>query len=509
MKQSKKILAIVLAFLMLSTVLVGCKTKDDDEAGSNSVTTSGNNGEVVIEYDENGYEKDTLPDDLDYKGREVHILNWKERAYLDWLDEATPGNIIEEATVKRQQSVESRLGIKIKVNSSVNGTWSARNDFVTVIQGEVDAGVSGIDIVGQYTPVAPIAAMRGLYGDLTDNQYLNLSKPWWPKNVIESCSVGGSAYFITGDATTTTVTTLGQVFVNLTLYESLGGERSDFYQTVKDGKWTMEYLKKMAIDKVGVDLSGTTNPLEKTYGILIDSKGCYDNWFYAGGFVSVEHDSKGLLTLSEDLDGERFKTWYQSCQKLLTDNDDVALGEKIFKEGGQPYQSGSTFTEMFATGKTLVYVDAGFSVVIQQAIRNLTIDFAVAPYPKYDEIQEDYAAITSTYNTFFGIPYNVADFDLSCIVLEALGSESYRSLIPTIYEDSFQARFFDTEENAEMLDIIRASITYDPGRIFYESIGTFNLFRTAGDSTGSLTEVLDKKPLWITNIASVNSTLAP
>ncbi len=502
MKQSKKILAIVLAFLMLSTVLVGCKTKDDDGAGSNSVTTSGNNGEVVIEYDENGYEKDTLPDNLDYKGKEVNVFHWQERAAEDWLDEATPGNIVEEAVVLRQMKVEERLGVKFKINNTVQGAWGVKDAFLTALQGETDAGTSGIDLVGQYMPVAPAATLRGIYGDISDNPYINYSKPWWPKNVVETCSLGGGTYFITGDVTPTTITMLGQAFINLEMYESMGGNRAELYQTIKDGKWTMEYLKKMAVGRVGIDLSDTVLPLDRTYGILFDHAGCYDNLFYAGGFVTVTYDNDGKLVLSEDLESDRFATWFETCQNLLQDNPDVALGGAVFAEQGALYLGGSTFKDLFATGQALVYFN-GVIADIQSTLRTLEIDFAVAPYPKYDENQEDYATITGFHNTVYGVPYNVGDFDLSCIVLEALASESYRSLIPTIYEDSFQARFFDTAENAEMLDIIRDSLTYDVGRTFSDQIGTFNIFRAAANGN-TLSTMLARESQWQGKIDGIN-----
>ncbi|MGM9684153.1 MAG: hypothetical protein ACI3XQ_11215 [Eubacteriales bacterium] len=507
MKKPIKVLSLLLALLMLGTAMTACKkdNKSDDGSKDSATTVGGDNGSQEG-VDANGYVKDTLPDNLDYRGKELNVLHWQERASEDWLEEATPGAIIDEAVVARQKSVEARLNIKFKVNNTVPGNWSARLGFIRTLEAETDAATSGIDLVGQYMPVAPSVAMRGIYGDLSSNAYLNFSKPWWPKNVVDTSSIAGSTYFVTGDATPTTVTMLGQVFINLDMYENMGGNRNDIYQTVKDGKWTMEYLKKMALDKVGIEAGASTKPLEKTYGILFDHSGCYDNLFYGAGFVTIEHDDNGLLVISEDMKSDRLTTWFQTCQDLLFDNPDVALGGALFEEQGETFVSGGTFKRLFATGQALVYMNGVISD-IQQTLRTLQIDFAVAPYPKYDEDQESYATVTGNHNTFYGIPHNVGDFDMVCIALEALSSEGYRSLIPTIYEDSFRSRFFETEENAEMLDIIRASLIYEPGRTFCEEIGTFNAFRAAAEENQVWSQVISKEPTWQSKINKINETL--
>ncbi len=508
MKTLSKVLSLLLALIMLGSVMIGCKNSNDGKDDSEtSVTTTAGSGGSNVELDENGYEKDTLPADINYEGRELNVLHWQEAATEDWVEKATPGAIVEEAVVARQKAVEQRLNVKFVVNSSVAGNWAQRNAFIRTLEGETDAATSGIDLVGQYMPVAPAVALRGIYGDLSNNQYLNFSKPWWPDNVVNSCSVAGSTYFITGDATPTTVTMMGNVFINLEMYESFGGNRNDIYETVKSGNWTMDYLKKMALDKVGIDVSDSTKPLERDYGILFDHSGCYDNLFYGAGFVTVEHDANDLLVLSDDIiNSERLSTWFQVCQDLLYDNPDVALGGALFTEQGVTFTAGATFKDLFATGQALVYMN-GVIYDIQSTLRTLDFDFAVAPYPKYDKNQENYATVTGNWNTFYAIPYNVKDFDCVCIALEALGSEGYRSLIPTIYEDTFQYRFFETEENAEMLDIIRDSLIYEPGRTFCESIQVFNIFRGAAEEDTVWSNVTNNQNTWQNNIDKINEKL--
>ena len=95
-------------------------------------------------------------------------------------------------------------------------------------------------------------------------------------------------------------------------------------------------------------------------------------------------------------------------------------------------------------------------------------------------------------------------------VLEALGSSGYRSMTPKIYEESFQYRFLQNEENAKMLDLIHDSMTYDTGRIFSDDIAMFNLFRGAYQAETNWSSTLaSKADVWQANIEKVNSILAP
>ena len=107
----------------------------------------------------------------------------------------------------------------------------------------------------------------------------------------------------------------------------------------------------------------------------------------------------------------------------------------------------------------------------------------------------------------FSIPYNAKDFDMSGAVLEALGSDAYRELTPKIYEDAFQHRFLNTNENAQMLDLIHDSIVYDTGRIFADDIAMFNMFRWAAYDVSWQTKLTENKEIWEANIEKVSVAL--
>ena len=104
--------------------------------------------------------------------------------------------------------------------------------------------------------------------------------------------------------------------------------------------------------------------------------------------------------------------------------------------------------------------------------------------------------------TIFGIPITSAHTDRTGAVLEAMAIESYRVLRPTYYETALKEKYTRNEESAEMIDIIRSSITTDFGLIYGEAIGggigttgsgLFRIFRTADtDGTDTITSMYEK-----------------
>ena len=109
------------------------------------------------------------------------------------------------------------------------------------------------------------------------------------------------------------------------------------------------------------------------------------------------------------------------------------------------------------------------------------LNYSVLPVPKYDE-DMGYVTILANPSTFYGIPY-YAGVDgtagMCSAFLEALASESYRTLTPVIFELCFKTKYADDPETAKSFDIIRESISFDIGRLFPNDLVKQTLFRNA------------------------------
>ncbi len=462
-----RIASLLMAILMLALCFASCSepTGGSDTTAPNATTTAPIAVETTPEettypVDENGYELDRLPE-LNYNDEEVIIFTWSNQVQWEWSEEEAADKI-KESLYNRELRTEERLGIKIEI-STQTGDWGNRNSFITTVEANVNAGATdAFDIVGQYTPAAPIGAMKNLYLNLAEVDYLDFERPWWPKDIQESCHINNNVYFTTGDITGTLVRNVQAILCNLTLAKA--HQLPDVYEIVNDMDWTMDKFMELAVGTIqGINPDGSA-----AYSVTIANNVCYDNLFYGGGFRFIEYDADNKLVMSDDLTGDRLETWFQRCQGLLFDNADVEL---LAVNGANGFTSGNVLFHM------------GQIADVQNYLQDVTYDFAILPYPMYDKDQDEYCSITSYWVTMYSIPTNAADPAMSGAVLECLGSHGYRMITPVIYQESFQYRFLDTLENAQMFDLLHDTLVFDPGHIFADQVNCFAAFRKAADKS--------------------------
>jgi len=129
--------------------------------------------------------------------------------------------------------------------------------------------------------------------------------------------------------------------------------------------------------------------------------------------------------------------------------------------------------------------------------RELPFAYGVLPYPKFDENQEEYRTTTLTSYTVFCIPTDCKDPDRTAAVLEAMASESYRSVTPAYFETALKVKYAADEETAQMFDIIRDNISFDFGYIYTLSLnGISDKFKDA---------INKNRPEWASNVAGFES----
>lgn len=467
--------ALFLAILMLSLCFASCATTTppDSEENANNTTagaqvTPGSNDptattvnvpeETTYPVDENGYEIDRLPE-LNYNNEEFVIFTWSNQVQWEWNEDGeTNGDKIHDAIYNRQVRTEERLGIEI-VLSKQNGDWNNRNSFITTVESNVSSGSQdAFDLVGQYTPAAPIGAMKNLYINLSEVEYLDWERPWWPADIQESCHINNNVYFITGDITGTLVRNIHSLICNLDLADSY--QLPNVYDLVDNKEWTFEKFAEISLGTIqGINPDGSPS-----YSVTITDNVHYDSLFYGADFRFVEHDADGKLTMSDELASDRLETWYQICHNFLYENDDVAL-------------LGANGANGFASGNVLFH--GGTIADVQNFLQDVNFDFAVLPYPMYDKDQENYRTITSYWVSMYSIPTNANDPSRSAAVLECLSSYGYRYLTPVLYQEAFQYRYLDTLENARMFDLLHNTLVFDPGRLFSDQLKCFSAFREA------------------------------
>lgn len=476
-----KLIALLLAILTLALGCISCS----NETGDTEITTAGAQASEEATDPEDTIPPEEvfeIPDDHNLN-REINIYSWSQQTIWEWDAESETGEVINDAIFRRLQKTEQLLGITIVVDKQ-SGDWENRNSFISKLEGNVKSNTHAYDFVGQYTPAAGIGAIKSLYMDLKDIDTIRLDKEWWPGDITETASINNRLYFITGDISSTCIRNMSTVMANLDLTNSY--QCGNLFELVDNKQWTLDKMVELGTGKVS--LNGGSDPTD--YGITVTSNVTYDGLFYSGGFTFVEEDADGTLKMSADLAGEDLINWFDKCQKMLFNHDDVEL---------------KGIEEFFSAGHGLFHL--GQTSDIQNVLRDVPFKFAVLPFPTFKEGQ-DYRTITGYWVTMFSVPTDAKNPEESGIALETLGYYGFDLITPAVYIDSFQYKYLDDPDNARMFRLLHDTMTYDTGRFFADAINCFAGFRQACTQDVSWSSYYEtKKIAWNKGVKNVYEVL--
>ena len=113
-------------------------------------------------------------------------------------------------------------------------------------------------------------------------------------------------------------------------------------------------------------------------------------------------------------------------------------------------------------------------------------------------------------NTFslYSMPADVVDPEMSAAVIECMASESHRTIIPALYERSFQYRYSKEEVAAQMFDIAKEGVVFDMARIFSNSLGAYKAWQGAIRYPNAWTTTVDMElRMWKNQLAKILESL--
>ncbi len=460
----KKCIAVLLTLACILPLCVGCKQEKESDDTTDAVSTV-ETGDGL--YDANGYLLDSLPE-LDYDGKVVNVLTWTEQSQWDWNMTDDISTKINTALFNRQTNVGERLNVSFNVLTE-GGAYANRVAYVEKIRSSVSSGASdAFDMIGLHPASAASATLAGYFCDLSSDEftYIDYEKPWWPDDILEACRINNKLYFTTGDISTTSIRSMSCMILNLDIYGKYYKE--NIYDIIDSGAWTMEKFKELSVGTFGTGADGY-------YSTTITSHVEFDNLFYGAGFKYLRLDADGDLIISEDLSDQRTADYFQTCYDLLWHNEDVAL-----------MGIDAAFTSEYSMWHM------GYLSDIQDGMRDVTFNFAIAPYPKFNAEQQEYYTVNGWYLTSYAVPINVGSKECSSAIMEALASESYRTVTPAVYEESFKYRYLDTPENAAVFDLLHDTLVFDTGRFFVDHIDKIGYaFRKAAEENSNWSSSLN------------------
>ncbi len=383
----------------------------------------------------------------DFDGYQFRILSRKGMINDQYVEEET-GDIVSDAIYRRNETVKSLFNIDIVAteSSSGGGETDALNSIL--------AGDDQYDLIFPHSRSAFTYAVQNTLVNYNEVKSLHLDKPWWSKDIVDSCNVNGRLYVLDGDIATHRLTYAFCMYFNKTIFDELGLEYP--YDLVLDGEWTFDAFSKL-VKRGSKDLNGD--------GILhneYDQFGYYTwNWYgpinvlYTGGQRIYSKDARGVpqLTLNSSKTVDIFSKFFD-----LAETDDVFLFVQMNNE--------SPKEDLFSHGRAM-FADRGLGQA--KALRSMNDDFGIVPWPKFSQ-DDEYRTIVNGHSSLMIMPITVEDYERTGAITEALCAIGSRDVIPAFYEVSLKTKFSRDAESEKMIDIIKDSIIYDLG---YSSGGTF------------------------------------
>lgn len=436
----KRSLSLILLIALLTSVSCGDHTETQTETTSSGTTDSSEVTTARLEPE--------LPDKR-WDGYEFRVLtkgvenvHWKSK---DIAASEENGDTINDAVYKRNSAVTDRFGVTITDIASPNGTWN----LSTPARASIMAGSDDYDMIaGSFNDAVRKLAPEGLLVDLNTVPYMDLSKPWYDQNSIDSTAIGGKTFAVTGDMLIMDKEATNAILFNKKMADEY--KLGNFYDMVRDGNWTLDVFEKSA-RAVAADLNNDGSMDESDqYGLVTSNVEAY---FLMIGFgvKTTELDKDGIPSLT--LKSEKLYNAIERAVKINNDFEVAISGSKYHEDWG------GILDPAFSSGRALFYVGGLNRVTLFRAMET---DFGILPMPKYDEEQDGYYNMVSlSCSDAIIIPKSASDLERTGAIIEALSAEGYYTLKPAYYETVLKGKSVRDDESSEMLDIIFANRVYD------------------------------------------------
>lgn len=475
-KNALRILVFVLAVLMVLPFIASCTQNGDN---GNGTTTADNNGtkdpsgnvtddpNTPKDVDENGYKLDGLDKyNLDYKDDEVHILNWEAEHTEFYVEQGNSGDKVADAIFNRNESVAERLGVTLDFQE-IKGNNSNIDSFVQRVESTKTTGE--YDIIATYSRTAATCSTKGLLKDLNsiETSYIDYSMPWYPQSLIDTVTIGGALYFISGDMSTNTIYMMYTIYANKTLMATsdvISGE--NLYTLVKNNEWTIDKLTWFC-ENFGTGTGGKFEKTDVTTGEFAFSGIDYglDAFYVGSNLVTLVPDDDEMIVLSKNFTSAKANTLAEKITAIVTNpNCFVYATEPSGKE---------KYYYAFQQGRVLFHQDRARFAEKYLITENFSDEYTVLPTPLYDAAQgKKVGYITTMANPFtlYGITMNCDSASEMTAVLECWASEGYRKTTPALFESTFKGRYVATDADREMWDIIRKGVKFDLGRLYHKNV---------------------------------------
>ena len=467
--QTRTILCILTALLTASSLLSCADSGSTSAVDTTTLVDDVQTTAPVEEVTEDIYEGLEV---RDFGGEVFHIVGQNTTSRQNFWFEDLEGDIVNDAIHERDRAVEERLNIKLEFTSHED-----RLEAANLVQRAVTAGEETYDMVitALSQGINTLTTSEMLY-DLREIPYLTLESVYWNKSMYNNMHFFGKQYFTTGPLSAQLYVTPIVMMFNKRLANDLDME--NLYQTVLDGKWTVDKLAALSKD-FSSDLNSDGKMDENDqWGLVID--GTFGAALYTGAGLDTVSRTDDAYTLT--LDSAESIAVIDKYSALFGDRKRVIND----KDGGLGY------SKIFHDGRAL-FMD--YTILGTMSMRDMDDDFGIIPCPKFDEQQDQYYTACNTYlPSGIGIPMLCSDPDGTGLIMETMARASYKILVPAIYERTLHGKVARDDESSLMLDIIYENAAFDFNTVFnFSDTSVLLRFAVTGDEENFVSKYTKKQ----------------
>ena len=436
---------------------IGSQAPDTDNTLGNTDGTTGGPKEDISDGEDDGSDdsaEPSIPDDLDYNGRQVNILiNESDSDHsqkYEWYVEDLSGDTLDQAVYMRNAKIEERLNVFLQF------TEESHSNMLVLIRESVMTGNNEFDIASGYSDIVTVTAIEGFHKDLLDPDlaYLNLENPYWNQSFIEAATVFDKLYLAVGDMNLSSY--MGahlMMFNEQMLTELTNVTKSDLYSMVSNGDWTWDKMQSLC-----TEIYNDTTGNESRYALISKNYAEFDGFTAAFDIDLTSTDEDGSKAFMDQTNVENLRSAADMLTKFYK-SDKVFFIEPT---------AVSTPIDCFKEGTSLFYISTLSDI---QHLSDMEESYGILPLPKFGEMQKEYYTNTTLYHNTVAVLYNNAqDFEMIGAVLELFAYESSLSLLPTYLQLTVERNIRDTG-SLQMLNTIIDSIRWDLADIYYSTLG--------------------------------------
>ncbi len=368
------------------------------------------------------------------------------------VPDAMFGGEVCNAVLERNKKIEERFNCKIELTHYNEGGILEKSIVDTMLSGSGDYDV----VVGNM--MHDIEYMtNGFYVDVandkTASKYINFKDneyPYWAKDFIEGMSYRGKTYFLTGAIGLDFLMGQHAVMINYQMYNSLiKPTEGSIYDTVRNYKWTVDKMLQYADMATYKTIGITPETLlgsEAVVGIAIPIDSCINSLMLGAGVKYTTTEGSTPVNYFNK-DNTALGTVYSKYFRALTQ-------DKAFAFAG-PTSRTNAFNVFEAENSFMTYGSLYDLVNVSGA------NYYVVPTPMLKESQKAYYTGVDANVNIYAINRYSKNIKASAIVLEAMCAESYRDVKYYLYGSSFGYTNLNDKNYMEMIDIICESAYTD------------------------------------------------